>query len=1214
MPRYIDLNREFQQACRSKSVEEFIESLKAETTSSSYVGSLFLARAYDFIGDDEEAARYYATTLRLANPEDRNTSRMVQEVYQFTDRSERTELLDLIAQRRLPGAKPQSEPRDWGKHADLDLEEAAAIGRRAFTNGEVENALEYLEDAYEGGLRNARVIYVLAQTLQRLRRYREAISYLDQAIDTPQSREDRASLLNLKAQIHSSQREWPDAAQAYEKVLELQSGKRGRGGQRRFTFIQLANIYRKAGQLDDAGRVVDRLLEEFPEDQQALRIKAALQLSEQRTIEPEVDDAAVEVELPHERIDPVSPMLQRDIEVSSYRDEIILRQGEPTTGDADRLLGEAESKRDADFVERFPLFLEAAKAYSDLPEFSYDLGNFYRALARYAMLKGGALVSQFDREITTIPRQLVELRRLRDSASSYYLEALLLQANVGADYLLIALQNHLYVQIAYRYAAQGFDVPDDLTASRRNFASILAFAMRSGDSSIHRILCESIGSWGASTGRTWNEVAKVRGSVGGLFYEQKNREMLYRIFSTLTGIEFGIDEKPGRVLSEVFRQRRSQIQGAHNYFLRFQSISFEIDAFVRIRDLWEENQHYHDVLLDTDIDTVSRISRVLSTLAPYQTRSTDERTSILVSSRNEIDRILEFIEENTTYWGRVSFEPTLLRWQSAIRNIETRRSSEVQPVLRVSLEPEIFSIKDDKVFGSLNIQNSGRGTAEKCVVSFEVTDHTHEPLLADRIDIHQEIRSGGQYFHRISFPKTCLPHGIDQSYLLRVKASPFYRGVELHAKWSEHTLEVDTEIRFELEDIVWDELRIPENPKMFVGRDHEFIRMLDRHLKSRDRARTYILVGLTRTGKSSILTYLSRRIDLDMLKVGEVDYQLVCFMWDLAKASAETNAGDMWAYLLRRQIMGKLEELVSDGKLASDTIPPKRSGHRFRLKDWDLIIDHLHQHKVFPVLLIDEFSHYKNLVDKQRIDNSFLAKIRSDALEDRSAFVFAGTYDLRKLIQDPTYGITGQLVNATQKAVTGVSEGAAIELMEAMGDKLVFTPDAKELLLHLSGRMPYFIQLLCNRCAKYAYHSGRHYMGPAEVDHVVSILTAEAEDHDPNLDPLDGGIFMNNMLMVGDPPDFEVALTTICDIVRGEQNPRYITYSELMAAWRDGGVPFFQRRLSSALKELTEREVLLQRDDEGQPSYKLSIDLFRRWWAQENPYLRLALDTLREDN
>jgi len=285
-----------------------------------------------------------------------------------------------------------------------------------------------------------------------------------------------------------------------------------------------------------------------------------------------------------------------------------------------------------------------------------------------------------------------------------------------------------------------------------------------------------------------------------------------------------------------------------------------------------------------------------------------------------------------------------------------------------------------------------------------------------------------------------------------------------------------------------------------------------------------------------------------------------------------------------------------------------------RFRDWEPLLADLERQHLYPVFLLDEFSYYRELVDSKRIDASFLAAIRSFAIEGQASFIFAGTYDLRKLVEDPSYGITGQFVNAIETPVSRIEREPAIELIQVMEPRLHFTPDAIEHILRLSYQIPYFIQILCKNCAIYAVESGRSIIGFPEVEVVVQALTGELAN--PNLTgilPMAPGAFMNNMHTPADPAEYHALLSTICDLTRNQLYPRMVTYPEIQEMWHRHRVSLFQARLAQAIRELTEREVLIAGEDEGIPAYQISVDLFRRWWANEHKYLNLELDAVKQE-
>ena len=320
----------------------------------------------------------------------------------------------------------------------------------------------------------------------------------------------------------------------------------------------------------------------------------------------------------------------------------------------------------------------------------------------------------------------------------------------------------------------------------------------------------------------------------------------------------------------------------------------------------------------------------------------------------------------------------------------------------------------------------------------------------------------------------------------------------------------------------------------------------------------------------------------------------------------------MWRYLLKNQINDRVEELIANRELQPNATLPLQSLERLRFKDWEPILNHLHEQRLYPVFLIDEFTYYRELAKGGHVDASFLAEIREFALEGKASFVIAGTDDLRKLIKDSEFGVTGQFVNAIETRVSYIDEMSAVELISAMGEQLKFTADAMDHICQLSFRVPYFIQILCKHCAIYAKETGRSFIGAAEVETVAQILTGEQSEK-YSLSRLPPGKFSNNMYTATDPQDYAVLLTTICDKHRSTASPRPVAYTEIQEAWAKSKVPQYASRLAGAIRELVEREILIETEDEGIPAYQISVDLFRRWWQQEHRYLKVELDEIKQD-
>ena len=288
----------------------------------------------------------------------------------------------------------------------------------------------------------------------------------------------------------------------------------------------------------------------------------------------------LQVDLSDEGIELISRMLRRDLATAEFRDEKILMQGgRPEVEDADRLLKQAEEIRASEFGERYPAFLEAAKAYSELPEGSYTLGDFYRALTRYAMLKGSALVSEIRRRAYSSEINLEELMHLRDSATSYYIESLVLQVRVDRKYALIPLTNLLRAQIAYSMLATGESALEDLF--KLNMSELFRLC-HSGNDEILRIAYESVISVGAASGYVWNQLQELKGGPGmlwNLLDLPSKRTRPYKIISSMIGEYISVTQKPGEVLKLAFIKRRENAKNIQAFFNSLQQIPLQIKIY-----------------------------------------------------------------------------------------------------------------------------------------------------------------------------------------------------------------------------------------------------------------------------------------------------------------------------------------------------------------------------------------------------------------------------------------------------------------------------------------------------------------------------------------------------------------------------------------------------------------------------------------------------------
>ena len=112
----------------------------------------------------------------------------------------------------------------------------------------------------------------------------------------------------------------------------------------------------------------------------------------------------------------------------------------------------------------------------------------------------------------------------------------------------------------------------------------------------------------------------------------------------------------------------------------------------------------------------------------------------------------------------------------------------------------------------------------------------------------------------------------------------------------------------------------------------------------------------------------------------------------------------------------------------------------------------------------------QDIINEGYINSAFLQYMRTiSADKDLASFLFAGTYDIKKLIHDSKYNISGAFtyLREPDKPLFEISSEAAEELINMMQGQLDFSPAAMREIHRLTGDVPFWIQKICLNCAFY---------------------------------------------------------------------------------------------------------------------------------------------------
>lgn len=883
----------------------------------------------------------------------------------------------------------------------------------------------------------------------------------------------------------------------------------------------------------------------------------------------------------------ISKMLLQDVEQEAHRQELLPNNEALST---EQLFLKAQSNRDntsISYEERALLFLEAAAICYN--ENQTDNVIFKIAVANYARLKGNGMYTRFANLYRNNSGELSELQAYRDSACSYFVEALGIFNTLGEknhlqEILLKYLQLHFVVS-----HIEGGKTPDP-DWETWTLKRLQQDCLDNDSEEKMKTLLSAYITVGAAAEGAWGTLASDEDGIGPLYgklgRDKEFRRRAYEIINAMEKSSVDTGLAPGEFLRKIFDNRQTRVKELRNRIedcLSWDFNPFDISSF---EEKWRLIDEYQELMSTTDEMAFGAINEVINILKPYAGRKENERYRNLVSSQQILIRSRRIITETTTYYGRILFFHLQEKWLKEISRQIDEKDASALPQLQISPEPRYIKLNDDGL-GVIDfvVTNNGDSTAQSFVINATINGKEY-------VVIHEEeLAAGdscGEYVESNDFSEL---ESADVLFKLTAK----YQGRDLPYTETEATYEKENgEI---LTDIPW---TIKSTPKetIFKGREGKLTTLISHYL-SKERYMTYILYGLTRTGKTSILDYLCDRIEGKHIKE-DVTKIIRTFKWSFDENEFKNiKRSDLWANLLETCIYDKLtDELANavDAAYHEKGLPP---ADKLSQSDLEIFIDALNSCNIIPFIAIDEFSYIRKIIEEGVLDTTFLKKLREISYSGRACFLYAGTYDIKDIPKE--YGLTGEMNNTYGMPINEIEEEYANELIDVCPN-LIFDDKAKSLIRVLSGCVPYWIQWICLNCGKYAIaHRCRH-LGIRDVNHVVGVMTGEIQPGKKDTwQAIDEINFYNNQI---DPNNIaeQKLISSISHIVgESTHNERGVSIDELNRLWDKYNVDeSIRKNMIQALTELKKRKIVEQFTDDTREVYRLNVDLFRRWWFAQH--------------
>ena len=947
------------------------------------------------------------------------------------------------------------------------------------------------------------------------------------------------------------------------------------------------------------------------------------------------DVFSLDFDEPQKDEESVSEFLRQELEKYSISDQIILKNnGHVRSEDAKRLLDKAVEAKDKTFYARYQLFLEAAKAFSEVPDLSpSDKRNYRYSLSCYAMQRAGSIVARMRSVFADQrPNTSQELALLRDSALSYYIEGIGLAPDAVklSVALLPSLTSYIEAQLLFffRDDRQQFIRLFGDANQPKNFRVLITTILESGDKELFALIWETMLTWRRNV-RLWKGILALQAKDGPhrLFDYINIYPAACEHFRAYMLTELGEPKRQNERLTFLYvdtaKKRAKEYGQIGKLFdeMKDLAVTGNSEYFIDLWEMFEEFPHQTKALFLSEREAVEELVDILSKLRGYNSARGAARGDILVNARlklsNSVSRpkgLRDRLEQTSSYWKRVALLPIVENCLKNIEGMEALIQNARQPRLRISLEPEVFHAKPLSYSTTLRLYNSGPADAMSVPITVQVRTLAGQDLVT--LSFHAPVVGAEESVDiRLDIPDTIFSEA----------SSVHFEDVSLQITAAEGTpyvssesfsFDIDQGRSFSRQDLPWVTNAIPR--KIF-GRD-ELLDELGGFLGKQGRTFTHMLYGVTRSGKSSILKFLRKRINGLNLPEDEADRRIFCIDWQFNKCHEKGCTSDvLWKILMAQCVSDACACYLDDNTGMAADAPAERAGDgeaektvamvqkllgtSYSKASWLRFVDAMNMGGLYPVFLIDEFTEYKDMFDADLVGRDFLSSMRDTALEGKATFFVAGTYDIRDLLTDDRYGITGQFANLKRHFVTNIKPEHARELVTCF-DRLTFTAQAQELIIHSAACRPYLVQIICSACGQYAVENRRSILGATEVERVLRALTGEKPSK--SIESISDTAFNQNLIFTSE--DNRGAFPAVISLLCHKGRDGFLSYEELCRAWSSAGLQ--SSDLNTALNMLRDREVIMGQEDEGRQGYVMRVPLFSRWWKRAHPNLNFDLNSV----
>lgn len=710
---------------------------------------------------------------------------------------------------------------------------------------------------------------------------------------------------------------------------------------------------------------------------------------------------------------------------------------------------------------------------------------------------------------------------------------------------------------------------------------------------------------GTANSIIWNELVNMDSGIGDIYksMDGPNKKTTYSLINELEGNNISSEQLPNIFLDNTFECKRNKIKKLTS--LRPLLSNFELNSCSKIKEILEKELQKDLLFISERKEIYDKIIEILNSLEEIEIFTVREQITLLGNSQNELTRIMSYILDPycSSYFGKVFFLPIVKQWDILLGKLVDDKKKGQLPLLEVSLESKFFKKIEtyDKGF-TLEIKNCGEYTASGYKLNIKMIAENSIETCENEIEKRNVFLRADDKEVVTETIKIPTLIAVSPVVNVTVEASALFGKQFVAPSITKFTLSEDPnkeQIIKNIKSIKWDYTHPTEND-MFFGRS-DLVNRLINHYLSDNREKTYVLYGLTRTGKTSILKKVEREIKNKNILINNKRMRILPFQLTLENGIENNDDNTMWKHFICNDIIKKFNAYTDEIHIPK--IPKlEYNKNSYSYTDFTGVLKKIQDASIFPFISIDEFSYISVMLEKGEIGKSFVHNLRQMALENMACFLFAGTYEISNLIMTDS---NASFSNTLDEHIAEISTKDAEELMDAMNDRLSFTKETKKCIHDLSGDIPYFIQIICRSCGIYATNRYR-WIGIPELEDVVKILIGQKPpiNDNPELKVLPRQRFMSNMLDPKNEKEHDI-LAYIAMQNGPNEKAKPISLCDIEVMWSKK-YSAQTEPLYPIIDGLLQKKILKPSFIDNKTYYSITVDLFRRWYAVECMKTRLS--------